>query len=145
MVLRNEVSYFGAGPAPLPSNVLEAASRAIVNYDESGLSLVEISHRSPEATKVLGDTKAAMGNLLQIPDNYEVLFMQAGGTGEFSAVVFNMVAVWVEKRRRLAEKERGNNEEAVLERVRKEVREHLKLDYLVTGSWSMKASQEAAK
>ena len=145
MVLRNEVSYFGAGPAPLPTNVLESASHAIVNYEDSGLSLAEISHRSPEATKVLAEAKEALKILLQIPENYEILFMQAGGTGEFSAVVFNMVAVWVEKRRRLAEKELGNDENAVLERVRKEVREDLKLDYLVTGSWSLKASQEAAK
>ena len=71
--------------------------------------------------------------------------MSGGGTGEFSAVVFNMVAVWVEKRRREAEKELGGDEEAILRRVRKELREDLRLDYLVTGSWSLKASQEAAQ
>ena len=56
----------------------------------------------------------------------------------------NLVAVWVEKRRRIAEKELGNDSEAILQRVRKELREDLRLDYLVTGSWSLKASQEAA-
>lgn len=55
----------------------------------------------------------------------------------------NLVAVWVEKRRRIAEKELGNDSEAILQRVRKELREDLRLDYLVPGS-SLKASQEAA-
>ncbi|KAI4120936.1 MAG: hypothetical protein LQ347_007000, partial [Umbilicaria vellea] len=103
-----------------------------------------ISHRSSTATKILSDTKAALIELLDIPENYEILFMHGGGSGEFSAVVFNMVAVWVEKRRRAAEKECGGDAEKVLERVRREVREDLRLDYLVTGSWSLKASQEAA-
>lgn len=71
--------------------------------------------------------------------------MHGGGSGEFSAVVFNMVAIWVEKRRRAAEKECGGDAEKMLERVRREVREDLRLDYLVTGSWSLKASQEAAE
>ena len=71
--------------------------------------------------------------------------MHGGGSGEFSAVVFNMVAYWVEQRRRSAEEELGPGKEAeVLERVRAEIRRNLKLDYLVTGSWSLKASQEAA-
>ena len=56
----------------------------------------------------------------------------------------NLVAVWVEKRRRIAEKELGNDPEAIIQRVRKELREDLCLDFLVTGSWSLKASQEAA-
>lgn len=145
MPARTDVSYFGAGPAPLPTTVLEAGARAFVNYENSGLSLAEISHRSPTATKILADTKAALISLLDIPDNYEVLFMHGGGSGEFSAVVFNMVAVWVEKRRRAAEKELGGDQDAVIQRVRKDLREDLRLDYLVTGSWSLKASQEAAQ
>ena len=66
------------------------------------------------------------------------------GSGEFSAVVFNMVATWVERRRRRAELECDGDSARVLERVRREVRQDLRLDYLVTGSWSLKASQEAA-
>ena len=145
MPARSEVSYFGAGPAPLPHPVVQAGARAFVNYEDSGLSLAEISHRSPMATKILADTKDALVSLLDIPDNYELLFMHGGGSGEFSAVVFNLVAVWVEKRRRAAEKELGDDQEAILQRVRKELREELRLDYLVTGSWSLKASQEAAR
>lgn len=144
MPTRAEVSYFGAGPAPLPTSVLEAGARAFVNFEDSGLGLAEISHRSPAATKILADTKEALISLLDIPDNYEVLFMHGGGSGEFSAVVFNLVAVWVERRRSAAEKEVGNHPDEVLQRVQKELREELRLDYLVTGSWSLKASQEAA-
>ena len=144
MPQRAEVCYFGAGPAPLPTLVLEAGAQAFVNFEQSGLSLAEISHRSTTAaTRILKETKDALIALLDIPDTHEVLFMHGGGSGEFSAVVLNLVAVWVEKRRRLAQKELGDNQDAILERVRKDVREDLRLDYLVTGSWSLKASQEA--
>ena len=56
-----------------------------------------------------------------------------------------MVAYWVEKRRSRARKELGDNEEAILLRVREEMKHSLRLDYLITGSWSLKASQEAAQ
>lgn len=144
MPTREEVAYFGAGPAPLPTAVLERGSRAFLNFEETGLSLAEISHRSPTANKILADTKQALKSLLDIQDNYEILFMHGGGSGEFSAVVFNLVAVWVEQRRRSAVKELGDDADAVLERVRNDVKKDLKLDYIVTGSWSLKASQEAA-
>ncbi|MCJ1483936.1 Phosphoserine transaminase [Schaereria dolodes] len=144
MPTREDIAYFGAGPAPLPTSVLTAGAQAFLNYENTGLSLAEISHRSPLATKILTDTKAALVSLLDIPDDYETLFMHGGGTGEFSAVVFNMIAIWVEQRRKQAEKECDGDSEQVLKRVRREVREELRLDYLVTGSWSLKASQEAA-
>lgn len=144
MPTREEVAYFGAGPAPLPTPVLEAGSRAFLNYEDTGLGLAEISHRSPTAAKILADTKASLVALLDIPDNYDVLFMHGGGSGGFSSTVHNLVPVWVEQRRREAEKELGDADK-VLERVRKQVWEELRLDYLVTGSWSLKASQEAAR
>ncbi|OCK75315.1 phosphoserine aminotransferase [Lepidopterella palustris CBS 459.81] len=146
MVAREHVHYFGAGPAPLPTDVLEQASRALLNYKDKGIGLCEISHRSPDANEILANTKAALANLLDIPDDYEILFLQGGGSGEFSAVVYNLVSIWVEKRRARAEKELGHvSQDKVLERLRKEVEDELKLDYLVTGSWSLKASQEAAR
>lgn len=154
MPTRQEVSYFGAGPAPLPTPVVEAGAKAFVNYNDAGLGLGEISHRSPAANKILEDTKAHLTTLLDIPDNYEILFMQAGGSGEFSAVVQNLVSVWIERRRRRAEAdvlktnpdaEKAQLDELVFLRLKKEVDEELKLDYLVTGSWSLKASQEAAR
>ena len=145
MPTREEVAYFGAGPAPLPTPVLEAGAKAFLNYEDTGLGLAEISHRSPTAAKILADTKASLITLLDIPDNYDVLFMHGGGSGGFSSTVHNLVAVWVEQRRLEAEKELDGDSEKILERVRKQVREELRLDYLVTGSWSLKASQEAAR
>ena len=154
MPSRADVAYFGAGPAPLPTPVIEAGAKAFVNYNDSGLGLSEISHRSPTANQVLADTKASLTTLLDIPDNYEILFMQGGGSGEFSAVVQNLVGVWIERRRKRAEEEilkenpgqdKAQVETLVMERLRKEKNEELKLDYLVTGSWSSKAAQEAQR
>ncbi|KAL1972493.1 hypothetical protein VTN31DRAFT_6907 [Thermomyces dupontii] len=158
MPTRQEVAYFGAGPAPLPTHVLEAGAKAFVNFNDTGLGLGEISHRSSTANEILAQTKGDLSTLLDIPDNYEILFLQGGGSGEFSAVVQNLVAVWVERRRRKAEAEirqtlsRGDGEEdkarveeVVVKRLQKEVEEELKLDYVVTGSWSLKAAQEATR
>ncbi|KAF7125515.1 hypothetical protein CNMCM5793_001754 [Aspergillus hiratsukae] len=148
MPSRQEVAYFGAGPAPLPTSVVEAGAKAFVNYNDCGLGLGEISHRSPTANKILEDTKASLTTLLDIPDDYEILFMQGGGSGQFSSVVQNLVGVWVERRRQRAEAEISateNKDELVVERLRKEVQEELKLDYIVTGSWSLKAAQEATR
>jgi phosphoserine aminotransferase len=149
MPTRSEVAYFGAGPAPLPTPVIEASASAFINFENTGLSLAEISHRSPTANKILQDAKDALVTLYDIPvGDYEILFMQGGGTGEFSAAVQNLVGAWVERRRRRAVAELGEGEgkdEAVLERVREEIQRELKVDYLVTGSWSLKASQEASR
>ncbi|PKX95798.1 O-phospho-L-serine:2-oxoglutarate transaminase [Aspergillus novofumigatus IBT 16806] len=148
MPSRQEVAYFGAGPAPLPTSVVEAGAKAFVNYNDCGLGLGEISHRSPAANKILEDTKASLTTLLDIPDDYEILFMQGGGSGQFSSVVQNLVGVWVERRRQRAEADisaTGNKDELVFERLQKEVQEELKLDYIVTGSWSLKAAQEATR
>ena len=143
MPSREEIAYFGAGPARLPTNVVEEAAAASINFEDTGIGLAEISHRSPTANRILAAAKDGLTKLLDIPDDYEILFCHGGGTGGFSSVVYNLVAVWVEKRRRRAEKELGD-EAKVVERVRQEIRDELKLDYLVTGSWSLKASQEAA-
>ncbi|GIK06496.1 phosphoserine transaminase [Aspergillus viridinutans] len=148
MPSRQEVAYFGAGPAPLPTSVVEAGAKALVNYNDCGLGLGEISHRSPTANKILEDTKASLTTLLDIPNDYEILFMQGGGSGQFSSVVQNLVGVWVERRRQRAEADISateNKDQLVFERLQKEVQEELKLDYIVTGSWSLKASQEATR
>jgi phosphoserine aminotransferase len=158
MPSRDQVHYFGAGPAPLPTTVLEAASAALLNYKDQGIGLCEISHRSADANQILADAKSALTTLLDIPNDYEILFLQGGGSGEFSAVVYHLVGIWVEKRRLRAQedltvaladgKESGSKddlEQKVFERLKKEVAEELKLDYLITGSWSLKASQEAAR
>ncbi len=144
---RSEIAYFGAGPAPLPTPVIESAAQAFVNFQDTGLSLTEISHRSPTANKILADSKEALTHLYDIPtDEYDIIFLQGGGTGEFSAAVQNLVGCWIERRRRRAVEELGQNKDAeVLERVKKEIQAELKVDYIVTGSWSLKASQEATR
>ncbi|KAF2183961.1 phosphoserine aminotransferas-like protein [Zopfia rhizophila CBS 207.26] len=145
MVNRSDVHYFGAGPAPLPTAVLERASQVLLNYKDKGIGLCEISHRSPDANDILADAKQALTTLLDIPDDYEILFLQSGGSGEFSATVYNLVSIWVEKKRAKIAEEVGDDKAEVLKRLRKAVDEELKLDYLVTGSWSLKASQEATR
>lgn len=146
MPSREEIVYFGAGPAGLPTTVLETAAKSLVNYENTGLGLAEHSHRSELATNILNGAKADLANYLDIPSDYEVLFMQGGGSGEFSATIYNFVGFWVEKKRQAIIKELGSEDESkVLEALKKKVDEELVLDYLVTGSWSLKASQEAAR
>jgi phosphoserine aminotransferase len=148
---REAVTYFGAGPAPLPTAVLQNASTALLDYNGRGIGLCEISHRSPDANQILADAQNALSTLLDIPkDEYDILFLQGGGSGEFSASVLHAVSVWVGRRWARASQELGVQDataldDKVLARVKKEVEEELKLDYLVTGSWSLKASQEAAR
>ncbi|PGH14399.1 phosphoserine transaminase [Helicocarpus griseus UAMH5409] len=143
---RSFIAYFGAGPAALPTPVIESAAAALVNYNDSGLGLAEISHRSPTANKILADTKENLNKLLDIPeDEYEILFMQGGGSGGFSAVVSNLVSVWVERRRQAILNSGVTDEDEVVKELKKMVEEDLKMDYLVTGSWSLKAMQEAKR
>ena len=152
MPSREDTSYFGAGPAPLPTAVLTLAAKYLLDYNNNGIGLCEISHRSADAQAILAATKSSLKLLLNIPDNFEVLFLQSGGTGEFSASAYNLVSVWVQKRKLKAEKEltaagvsEQDLEAEVLKRLKKEVDSELILDYLVTGSWSNKAAQEGAR
>lgn len=151
MPTRNQVTYFGAGPALLPTSVLETAARSLVNYNDTGLGLAEHSHRSDIATSILNSAKEDLAKYLDVPDDYEILFMQGGGSGEFSATVYNLVNVWVARRKERLLKELNVPEgqvfpeDELVEKMQKAVDEELKIDYLVTGSWSLKASQEAAR
>jgi phosphoserine aminotransferase len=149
MPSREEVAYFGAGPAPLPTPVLETSAKALLNFEDTGLSLAEISHRSPTANKIIADAKEALSQLLEVPDSYDIIFLQGGGSGEFSASVQNMVGAWIERRRRKAIADLGGEgtaeEDDVVAQVKKDIESDLKVDYLVTGSWSLKASQEGAR
>ena len=107
---RSEISYFGAGPAGLPTSVLETAAKSLVNHYDTGLGLAEHSHRSALASGILDDTKKHLAAYLDIPDDYDILFMQGGGSGEFSATVYNFVGFWVEKRRLEIVKALGTDE-----------------------------------
>lgn len=131
----------------MPTPVLEAAAAALINYEDTGLGLAEISHRSSTANKILADAKTNLSKLLGIPDDYETLFMQSGGSGQFSAVVQNLVSRWIELRRqRIAVRLNADvDSNEVVAELQKNIDEELRLDYLVTGSWSVKAAQEAQR
>ena len=151
MADRQDVDYFGAGPAPLPTSVLEEAGKVLLNFKGMGIGIAEMSHRSLEATQILEDTKSALRQLLDVPVDYDIIFTQAGGSGQFSEVVYHLVAVWVEKERRRCEQLWSStpmsnlSEEEKFAELEKVVKSNLQLDYLVTGSWSLKASQEASR
>lgn len=118
--LRDEKKFvinFSAGPAKLPESVLRQAQKEMLDHQNSGISVMEMSHRSAEFSKIINTAEQNLRDLLDIPDNYKVLFLQGGGTGQFSAVPLNLINL---KPGHIA-------------------------DYFVTGSWSAKAAQEAKK
>jgi len=148
MPTRADITYFGAGPAALPTDVLETAAQALLNYNNTGLGIAEHSHRSELATNIINEAKADLATFLDIPtDEYETIFMQAGGTGEFAASVYNLVGAWVARQHAAVLKELGADadEAKVVEALRERVQSRLKLDYIVTGGWSLKAYQEAVR
>lgn len=97
--------------------MLEDVQRNLLNCNGSGISVMEMSHRFSTYGKIQKDAINALRELLNIPDNYKVLLMQGGGTGQFAAVCMNLIG-------------RGRCGSA---------------DYAVTGRWSEKAAKEAAK
>ncbi|KAB5575755.1 pyridoxal phosphate-dependent transferase [Coniochaeta sp. 2T2.1] len=140
---RSEITYFGAGPAGLPTDVLQTASQALLNFNNTGLGLAEHSHRSELATNIINECKADLASYLDIDTAaYDILFMQAGGTGEFSAVVYNLVGAWAA--RKIAQLGKFDKDEDLYDALR-EAKKDLVLDYIVTGSWSLKAYQEAIR
>ncbi|KOS21328.1 Phosphoserine aminotransferase [Escovopsis weberi] len=147
MPTRDEITYFGAGPALLPTDVLEQAARALVDFDNTGLGIAEHSHRSAIATTIIAEAKADLASYLAIPDDYEVLFMQGGGSGEFSATLYNLVGSWVAHRQRriAADLQFDEASPEVARALRDAVDAELKVDYVVTGGWSQKAAAEAAR
>lgn len=119
---REEPNYFGAGPALLPNDAVAQAAADFVNYNNIGLGLGEISHRSSDAIAIVNETKENIGKVLEIPDTHEVLFLQGGGSGGFSAIAYNMLAAFASKTQKKG-----------------------KADYFVTGDWSSKAAKEAER
>ncbi|EAA26753.1 hypothetical protein GE21DRAFT_8076 [Neurospora crassa] len=150
MPARADITYFGAGPAALPTDVLETAAQALLDYQGTGLGIAEHSHRSELAAKIINEAKADLATYLDFsPEQYEVLFMQGGGTGEFAASMYNLVGAWVSRQHAAVQKELGEgaaaDEAQVLAALRQRVESGLKVDYIVTGSWSLKAYQEAVR
>ena len=85
------VYNFSAGPSMLPLEVLERAGNEIANYQGSGMSVMEMSHRSKVFQKIFDDTKANFIRLFHVPDNYKVLFLQGGASSQFSMVPLNLI------------------------------------------------------
>ncbi len=109
------VFNFSAGPAMLPQEVLQRAAEEMLDWQGSGMSVMEMSHRGPEFIGIYERAVADLRELLAIPENYKVIFLQGGGLGENAIVPMNML--------------RGKSE----------------IDFVVTGTWSEKSAQEAAK
>ena len=99
----------------LPMPVLEKAAAELVCYGNSGMSVMEMSHRSPDYEAIIQDAERMLRELMQIPDNYKVLFLQGGASTQFAAVPLNLI---------------GRTGKA---------------DYVVTGQFSGKAFKEAQK
>lgn len=115
MKYEKRVFNFSAGPSMLPLEVLEQAAKEMTNYNGSGMSVMEMSHRSAEFKQIIETAEQDLREIMNIPDNYRVLFLQGGGHMQFAMVAANLM------------------------------RQSKKADYIVTGSWSKKASKEAAK
>ena len=81
---------FSAGPATLPKPVLETARDEMLDYQGSGMSVLEMSHRSPEFDKIIKDAEKTLRELMAIPDNYKVLFLQGGASLQFTMVPLNL-------------------------------------------------------
>ncbi len=106
---------FNAGPAGLPLEVLQQAQAELLDYKGTGMSVMEISHRSKEFDTIINEAEADLRDLLHIPSNYKVTFLQGGASLQFSMIPMNL---------------RPNGASA---------------DYIITGAWSKKAVQEAQK
>ncbi len=110
----SRVYNFSAGPAVLPEEVLAEAAAEMLDYQGCGMSVMEMSHRSAAFKGIIEAAEADLRELMGIPDNYKVLFMQGGATTQFAAIPMNLMT--------------GSG----------------KADYIVSGSWSKKAFKEAA-
>ncbi|KDR81840.1 hypothetical protein GALMADRAFT_60050 [Galerina marginata CBS 339.88] len=122
----SRVMNFGAGPSALPESVLEEAAKGLLNFNGTGIGIAEISHRSKEFTAYIAGVEAQIRQQLDVPPTHTILFLQGGGTAQFSAVVLNMLA-----RYRLLHPELDDEEHV--------------MDYVLTGSWSKLAAQEATR
>jgi phosphoserine aminotransferase len=113
--MTDRVFNFAAGPSMLPEEVLKRAGSEIMNYQGTGMSVMEMSHRSPMFQKIFDHTKQQFKDLMHVPDTHEVLFLQGGGSTQFSAVPLNFISATG------------------------------KADYAVTGNFSGIAAKEAKK
>ena len=87
----NRIYNFSAGPSMLPVPVLERCAADMLNYQGSGMSVMEMSHRSKVYDGIIKETEATLRRVLSIPDNYKVLFLQGGATTQFAAIPMNLL------------------------------------------------------
>lgn len=106
---------FSAGPAKIPDEVLQQAQLELMDFADTGMSVMEVSHRSPGFIAIAEQAVSDFRSLMAIPDNYSVLYMQGGATHQFSCVPWNLL---------------GKSKKA---------------DYIDTGVWSQKAIKEASR
>ena len=96
----DRVYNFSAGPAMMPEPVLEEIRDEMMNYQGSGMCVMEMSHRSKVFAKIAEEAEQDLRDLMGIPDNYKVLFLQGGATLQFAAIPWNLMkngkAVYVE-------------------------------------------------
>jgi len=111
----NRAHNFNPGPAGLPLEVLQQAQAELLDYKGTGMSVMEISHRSKEFENIINEAEADLRELLQIPSHYKVIFLQGGASLQFSMIPMNLRPAGASA------------------------------DYIITGAWSKKATQEAQK
>ena len=109
------VYNFSAGPSMLPEEVLKTAANEMLEYGNSGQSVMEMSHRSKEYQAIIDQAEADLRELMDIPDDYAVLFLQGGASSQFAMLPLNLM------------------------------NKNKKADFVVTGQWAKKAYQEAAR
>ena len=81
---------FGAGPSVLPKEVLKKVQEELLDFEKSGMSVMEISHRSKAFQKVIDEAENDLRDLMSIPQNYKILFLQGGASSQFSMVPMNL-------------------------------------------------------
>jgi phosphoserine aminotransferase len=89
--MTRDIIIFNPGPAMLPEPVLESTSKAVLNFANTGMSIMEVSHRAKEFDALLADTEKKLHSIMGIPDTYKVLFLQGGATLQFSMVPINLL------------------------------------------------------
>ena len=111
----SRVYNFSAGPSMLPEEVLKKAQEEMLECGDSGMSVMEMSHRSKAYDEIIKGAEQLVRELMEVPDNYKVMFLQGGGSTQFAMVPMNLGI------------------------------KHGAADYIITGQWAKKAAQEAEK
>ena len=114
----SHIYNFSAGPAMLPREVLAEAAADMLDWHGSGMSVMEMSHRGPEFSSIIADAQSDLRELMAVPENYKILFMQGGGLAENAIVPLNLLG---------------------------RVAQPAVIDFVHTGTWSGKSLKEAAR